>query len=259
MDSLRLADHTTATFDGLDGVEVALLPTGATEQHGPALPLGTDLFAAEAVADGPDREDAVVLPPIPVGVSEHHRQFPGSLWVEPATFESYVRDTLASLATHGVRKAVVVNGHGGNDAALERVARTLRTEEVAFAAPWNWWANLGDLHEELFGREAFGHAGAAETSVVARVASDRLREDRVEAAESGAGPSGREPAGSAPSGASYPWDFADLTESGATGHPADWSSEAGERLYEAAVDDLDALVGWLAERPLRELFPRSHR
>jgi creatinine amidohydrolase len=255
MDPTRLADHTTATLHDLDGVEVALLPTGATEQHGPALPLGTDLFAADAVAGDLDREDAVVLPPVPVGVSEHHRQFAGSLWVDPATFESYVRDTLASLATHGVRKAVVVNGHGGNDAAIERAARTLRTEEVAFATPWNWWANLGDLQNELFGREGFGHAGAAETSVIAYVTADRLREDRIGAAESGAGDGEY----LAPSGASPPLDFADLTESGATGHPADWSPEAGERLYEAAVDDLDALVGWLAERPLRELFPQSHR
>jgi creatinine amidohydrolase len=251
-----LAAETTETAaDRLAAASVALLPTGSTEQHGPALPLGTDTMAAEAVARGLDREDVVVLPTVPVGVSAHHRQFDGTLWAEPETFEQYVGEVLASAASHGVRRAVIVNGHGGNDDALRRASRRLRADGVAFAAPWNWFANLGDLHAELFDAPVPGHAGAAEASMIARVAPELVREERVADADAGAG-DGSTPA---PTGTSVDWDYADLSESGATGRPAGWSAEAGDALFEAALDDLDALVDWLAGTPFEELLPTEHR
>jgi creatinine amidohydrolase len=190
-----------------------------------------------------------------VGVSAHHRQFDGSLWTEPETFERYVGDVLASVAAHGVRKAVIVNGHGGNDDALQRAARRLRADETAFAAPWNWWANLGDVHAELFEGPVPGHAGAAETSMVHRVRAELVRREAVEAADAGAG-DGSTPA---PTGTNVDWDFADLSESGATGRPALGSPEAGDRLFDAAREDLLALVDWLGDRPFEDLLAEPHR
>ncbi|MFB6244257.1 MAG: creatininase family protein, partial [Halobaculum sp.] len=111
--------------------DVALCPVGSTEQHGPHAPLGTDALNAVAVAEAADDrlagdEDAptaVVAPPVHVGVAEEHRAFDGTLWVSPDTFRAYVRETLESLAFHGIDRAVLVNGHGGNVAALAEVAR----------------------------------------------------------------------------------------------------------------------------------------
>ncbi|MFC6730120.1 creatininase family protein, partial [Natronoarchaeum mannanilyticum] len=105
--------------------ELAILPIGSTEQHGPHAPLGTDVLTAEAVAEaGVERYDGevVVAPAIPVGVAEEHRQFSGTLWVSEETFRSYVRETVASLAEHGWDRVVLVNGHGGNVGALREVA-----------------------------------------------------------------------------------------------------------------------------------------
>jgi creatinine amidohydrolase len=273
-DPTRLAEHTTETAtDRLADAEVALLPTGATEQHGPALPLGMDTIAAESIArelatsragptgsggddgDASDGSDVVVLPTVPIGVSEHHRQFDGTLWVDPSTFEEYVLEVLAAVASHGVRKAVVVNGHGGNDAALARAGRRLRGGGTGFAAPWNWWSNLGDVHEDLFGSRVPGHAGAAETSVVGHLRPELVRTDRVADAEASAG-DGSTPA---PTGTGVDWDYADLSTGGATGSPAEWSPEAGGRLVDAALADLDALVDWLVATPLQELLPAPHR
>lgn len=251
-----LAEHTTATFaERLATVEVALLPTGAVEQHGPALPLGTDLFAAEAVARGLDREDVVVLPSIPVGVSDHHRQFDGTLSTDPATFAAYVGDVVESLANHGCRKAVVVNGHGGNDGALRRTARSLRDRKVTFAVPWNWWSDLEHLCAELFDARTVGHADAVETSVIYAVREELVREDSLAEAEAGAS----DVWGERIAGADIAFDAAEFTESGAVGAPSRASRAAGKRLFEQAVADLDALVGWLSDREFDELLPPDHR
>jgi creatinine amidohydrolase len=250
------ADHTTTTArEAIAAAEVALLPTGATEQHGPALPLSTDFRAAEAVAGALDRDDALLLPTVPVGVSEHHRQFDGTLWVTPETFEDYVGEVVASLADHGVRKVVFVNGHGGNVDALTRAARRLRQREVAYAAPWNWWSNLEGLTEELFGVEGIGHADAVETSMVYAVAADLVREDALAAAEAGAADSW----GKRVHGAEVGFDTADFSESGAVGTPTAGTPEAGKRLFDRAVSELDALVDWLAGQPFADLLPREHR
>lgn len=249
-----LAEETTTTVT-LEEAAVAIVPTGSVEQHGPALPLGTDFVAAESVARGLDRDDVVVAPTVPVGVSAHHRQFDGTLWAEPETFEDYVGEICASLATHGCRKVVVVNGHGGNTDALRRAARRLRDEGSAFVAPWNWWDALDGLDEELFDQAGIGHADAMETSMIAHVAGDLLRVGALQEAEDGAADSW----GTSVHGASVGFDTADFSESGAVGRPTEGTAEKGRALYEQATDELDALVDWLAEQPFQDLLPEPHR
>lgn len=249
-----LHEETTATAaEAIEDVNVALLPTGSIEQHGPALPLGTDMLAAESIARSVDDAETLVLPTVPVGVSVHHRQFDGTLYVEADQFETYVGQTLASLAEHGVRKAVVVNGHGGNTDALTRAARNLRDSGIGFAAPWNWWSNLEDQIREAYGTD-LGHADEVETSVMLHL-TDLVLEDRLEDAEAGAADSW----GKSVHGAEVGFDTADFSESGAVGHPTDGTAEMGAKLVDAATDDLAALVDWLAETPLEDLLPAPHR
>lgn len=251
-----LSEHTTKTAaSALEAAEVAILPTGSTEQHGPALPLGTDHLVAEAFArTAADREDAVVLPTVPVGVSGHHRQFPGTLHVSPETFEAYVVETVESVAAHGVRKAVVVNGHGGNDGALDRAARRLRGSETAFAPSWNWWEAVSALADELFDEEG-GHADAAESSLVWALRPELVLSDELAAAEAGASAGW----GESVHGAELGFDTADFSESGAVGEPTLADPEEGERLFEAASAELSALIDRLAARPLEDCWPRPHR
>ncbi|WP_290810072.1 creatininase family protein [Halovivax sp.] len=252
----QLANLTTETAaDALETTEVAVVPTGSTEQHGPALPLGMDHFAAEAFARSTaDREDTVVLPTIPVGVSPHHMQFDGSLTVSPETFEAYVRETIGSLAEHGVRKAVVVNGHGGNAGALRRAARDLRDARTAFAPTWNWWDAVDDLAEELF-EEVGGHADAAESSLVWYLHEELVDPDALADAET----RGSDAWGRSVHGASVGFDTIDFTDSGAVGKPTQADPAKGERLFERGREELDALVEWLAARPVADCWPRAHR
>ena len=251
-----LAERTTtkAAAD-FESAEVAVLPTGSTEQHGPALPLGMDHMAAEAFAHtAADRDDAVVLPTVPVGVSVHHRQFDGTLYVGAETFERYVAETISSLAEHGLRKVVVVNGHGGNSGALTRAARRLRDERIAFAPHWNWWDVVDDLADELFD-EVGGHADAMETSLLWHVREDLVRPDELEAAEAGASAGW----GQSVHGAAVGFDTIDFSQSGAVGKPTDADPEKGERLFEAAREELHALLEWLADRPVADCWPHDHR
>lgn len=251
-----LAEHTTTTAAAaLEDAEVAVVPTGSTEQHGPALALGMDHLAAEAFArTASDRSDAIVLPTVPVGISDHHRQFAGTLSVSEGTFERYVRETIESLAGHGVRKAVVVNGHGGNTAALRRAARTMREERTAFAPPWNWWESVETLVDDLFD-EAGGHADAAESSLLWHLHEDLVDPDALEAAEAGASDAW----GESVHGAALGFDTIDFSESGAVGRPTGADPEKGQQVFEAARDELHALLDWLVDRPLEDCWPRDHR
>lgn len=254
--SMELATHTTTTAaEAFSAASVAVVPTGSIEQHGPALPLGTDLYAATGVAEHvAEREDVVLAPPIPVGVSSHHRQFHGTLSVTPETFEDYAHDVVASLAEHGVRKAVFVNGHGGNTDALTRAARRLREREVAFATPWNWWSNLEGLETELFDVEGIGHADELETSLLMHL-TEYVREDALADAEAGAADAWGESVHGAPVG----FDTVDFSESGAVGTPTAGSADAGAELFEKATSELDALLRWLDAQAFADLLPEAHR
>lgn len=253
---MHLADETTTTLaEATDERTVALLPTGSTEQHGPHLPLGTDTIAAEAVAHGVDHDRAIVLPTVPIGVSAHHMQFDGTLSAAPETFEAYVRDVVESCAAHGIRRVIAVNGHGGNEDALRRAARGVRDAETAFLAPWNWFAELDGLPQELFDVSGIAHADAIETSMIAHAAGELVREDAIGAAEAGASESW----GERVHGANVGFDTADFSESGAVGEPSKGSAEAGRRLFEQATSELHALIDWLADQPFDALTPEPHR
>ena len=253
--TLLAEQTTTAAADRFEAAEVAVVPTGSTEQHGPALPLGMDHFAAEAFARSTaDREDVVVTPTIPVGVSPHHMQFEGTLSVSTETFARYVRETIESVAAHGVQKAVVVNGHGGNAGALSQVARALRAERTAFAPTWNWWDAVGELADERFDEEG-GHADAAESSLIWHLHERLVDPDALADAEAG----GSEGWGRTVHGAGIGFDTIDFSESGAVGAPTQADPEIGAELFERGCEELENLVGWLADRPVTDCWQRAHK
>jgi len=173
----------------LGEARVALLPVGSTEQHGPHLPLGTDhLTAAEVARRASARGGWLVLPTVPVGVSEHHRQFWGTLWVEPSLLRDYVLGIARSLGTHGVRRMVFVNGHGGNTSALDEAARTLRGEGI-FSFVFSWWRAIPEAIAAVI-ETGGSHAGEMETSAVLAFAPELVDTTRYGDAIAGAARSG---------------------------------------------------------------------
>ena len=112
------------------GFTTVVMPLGATEQHGPHLPLGTDTFRAEALAErlAAVLPDAVVAPALPIGCSDEHSGFAGLLSLDHTTLASVIFDCARRMAAWGVRRLVLLSAHGGNRQALELAAARLSAE-----------------------------------------------------------------------------------------------------------------------------------
>ena len=237
---MHLSDVSWTDADAA-GTDLAVLPVGSTEQHGPHAPLGTDALAAEAVVDrGTDRYDGevVVAPTVPVGVAEEHRHFAGTLWVSEGTFRAYVRETVASLAGHGWDRVVLVNGHGGNVAPLREACARVTREGTAYAVPFTWFDEVDEHTADM------GHGGPLETSLVRALDPDLVDPDRfAEAAADGA-----DGWGEWQSGTNLAYDSAEFTDSGVVGDPGESSEAAGEQLLAAAGEALADLLDAVARR-----------
>lgn len=143
---------------------LAVLAPGSIEQHGPHLPLGTDAFAAEALAEEVARKMEAVLVPLPmVGVSPYHLSWAGSLSLQPQTMIAVIEDICECLANHGVDKVLFVNWHEGNTS-------TLRLAGDSVQRKYKMRVVIAESHlitNKLFGERAqLTHAGNMETAAV---------------------------------------------------------------------------------------------
>ena len=231
--------------------DVALLPVGSVEQHGPHAPLGTDCLTAEAVAtraaetgaDGSDgggegrTRTAIVGPTIPVGIAAEHRAFEGTLWVSPDTFRAYLRETVESLIANGWTRVVIVNGHGGNAPACREVAAGVTRERDASVAAFTWFDAIDETDD-------MGHGGPIETSVVWAISPELIRTDRLESARDG----GTARWGDWVAGVNLAIDSDEFTENGVVGDPTAASPERGEALLAAAATALSEVIEAMIDR-----------
>jgi len=180
--SHRLLDLDSRSFERrLRSNPLVILPVGALEAHGPHLPLGADQIQAEATALAlADRIDALVAPTIPYGSAPGARKFPGTVSLTIAQLEVHTQGVLSELARSGVRRVLVLSGHGerGHMAALREAA-----EEAMRAQPGLRVVVLCDYDfvYELRGKESpatDGHAGLLETSRVLALAPESVGTER---------------------------------------------------------------------------------
>jgi creatinine amidohydrolase len=218
---------------GRDTVVVAL---GATEQHGPHMPLATDALIGDHLARRlADRLDAFVAPTLRVGCSEHHLGFAGTMSFTQETYHAIIGDLVRSLLRGGFRRIVLLPTHGGNFAPLaDAIARLDEAEQAHVVA----FTDLGVLLQiAQMGEEQYGvplgegglHAGEWETSLMLVIHPELVHMENAAAGFTG---DLQEAVGSMFAGG-----VASISENGTIGDPTRSSAEHGER-YWAAVEDL---------------------
>lgn len=220
----------------LPGADYVVLPTGSTEQHSVHLPVSTDTLRAgtlsrELADAATDRDlDLVVLPTLPFGMSDHHRTFPGTVTIDPATYQDAVVDVGRSLAEHDVSRFLLLNCHGGNRASLSQAADRLQREHDLQTHFVHWTDYAREDLEAEFG-EGWGHAGEHETSFVEYYYPDLVAADRKQPQNDDEMPETR----------SYRY-FEEITELGGLGDPTQSDPGAMEEIVaDATADILDAL------------------
>jgi len=234
---------------------LAIVPLGSTEQHGPHLPEGTDHMIAEALAhEAAARTGYLCTPTINVGVSPHHRQFHGTMWVDAPVFRDYVENFSRNLTYHGIDRIVYVNAHGGNVEHLREVGRRLHEDETAYAIEWMWDESIPDLVDDVFEHNG-PHGGPKETAMIMHIAQNLVHEDRLTEARDGGLVEWDD---ARTYGARTFYDAAENTGNGVLGDQTDATPEIGEELFEAASDQLVQLCEWLAAQPFADLMPEPH-
>jgi creatinine amidohydrolase/Fe(II)-dependent formamide hydrolase-like protein len=166
--SYRLAEMTWKEAEiRFQQTDIALLPVGAVEQHGPHLPLDVDAFDADhlarRVAAACRSPQPLVLPVIPYGVSYHHEDFAGTFSISPETLARFVYEVGLSAARNGITKLVVINGHGGNGPALHLAAQMIDRDARIFTCVDTGETSDADIYELLEADNDI-HAGEIETS-----------------------------------------------------------------------------------------------
>ncbi len=247
----------TEAYKVFEDNDVALIPVGSTEQHGPHNPLGTDHLLAGALAKiiG-DGTGIPVTPIVPVGISRHHRQFPGTLWVPPDVFREYMISIALSLAEHGSTKIVYVNGHGGNSAAIMEVCEDLRRDYDLFACMITSYPP-GKLS---------GHAGAGETSQNLYFHPHLVHMDRAVDTVQNKNLGSLKLTGMSSVGpATFPWDTIDITDTGVLGKPSEKivsttaTVEMGKELMEPYIIEVMEFIKQLMDTDVEDLLPKPHK
>jgi creatinine amidohydrolase len=244
---------------------IAVLPLAATEQHGPHLPLETDILIADAYLArvrelSPETTPATFLPVERIGISTEHIDYPGTQTLPTEVALKKWTAIGEEVARRGVKKLVIITSHGGNSAAMMLVAQDLRAHQKLFAVTTSWSRLSGA--EKLFPADEVRHGihgGAVETSIMLARYPEQVRVDAI--ADFPASSIAMETQYrwlSTQRPAPFAWQAQDLNASGAVGNATLAVIEKGEQLIDqgarafcellAEVDNFD--VNRLAKGPL---------
>jgi len=256
--------------DAVDLGKVCIVPCGSIEQHGPHLPLDVDIVCPVGIARGAGEQlpqKILVLPSITYGYTGHVMDFPGTINSHYSTFIEHVLDVVKSLAYHGFKKILLLNGHGSNMPNLDLAARRANLETDAECVVTAWW-NLLTIDKQFlpsWRESAFpggcSHACELETSLYLYLDEGSVRKELIANGEISFNREGN------------PFNWVDLfgagpatvvswtssySQTGVLGSAALASREKGERAYREAVRQLLAFVDYWHGRP-RETRQDLHR
>ncbi len=157
--------------------KVAIVPVGSNEQHGPALPVGTDWIIAEHLAKviGEKTDKGFVTPVVPIGYAKYHADFTGTLAVSQTTLCSYVLEFCEQLVSYGATHILFINGHGGNNNALYDVGQYFRLKNIP-VANMQWFEVAGSINKDW---GLIGHGDIIETAMMLHINPSIVKLDRA--------------------------------------------------------------------------------
>lgn len=234
--------------------EVAILPWGATEAHNYHLPYGTDniqneFITAEAAKLAWDRGAKVtVLPNIPFGVNCQQLDIPLTINLNPSTQFKILLDVCTALNGQGIKKLVILNGHGGND--FKQMIRELSAEfSDMFIGQINWFAI--DPHWDKYFEESGDHAGEMETSIMMKIAPDWV----LPLSEAGSGKSKKLKLKAKQEGWFWaPREWTKVTQDTGIGNPAKSTVEKGEAYLNKVIAKLSDVFVELSATDLKKKY-----
>jgi creatinine amidohydrolase len=255
MDKPILAEQSHA-FVREKAWQVAVLPFGATEPHNLHMPYSTDNLQVEMVGrlacERAYQSGArvILLPTMPFGVNTNYFEVPGALAcsVTPTTLLHLITDLVDALERQGVRKVVLLNGHGGNE--LKPLMRQLHHRTKVFLCLCDWYRVAGDLMPKIFDKPG-EHADEIETSMGLAYFPELIHLEKADAGT--AKPSRLDAINRGWISITRPWHLA--TTNTGLGDPSKASAEKGRKLMDIVVERLSGFLVQLAETPMDATFP----
>jgi creatinine amidohydrolase len=228
---------------------VPIVPIGTLEDHGPHLPIDTDVTLVSAICRAAAKQlsdVSVVLPPIVHGYSPHHMDFPGTITIAWDTFCRYCTDVATSLIRHGFRRVLLVNGHGSNQNLVEmaaRLAMVAEPEALVAACFYLSGEGAGRIIEEVRESERGGIAHACELETSLYLHLDPGAVDMSKAVDERGYPATSNMFMDWSDGPLkvMPW-WSSFSKSGVQGDATKATAEKGKALFEAAIDEIVSFV-----------------
>jgi creatinine amidohydrolase len=252
---MNYGELTQNMIPGLTG-KVVVLPIASLEQHGHHLPMLTDTLIGEEIVRRAKIElgdEALFLPMLWVGASDHHRGLPGVISASNDTYTRLLIDILDSLISHGFRRILLLNSHGGNGGPGGNAIYQAQQKHKDKAGLWlvfaSWFSLAGPQVAQIgsLDQKHVTHACELETSMILRIRPELVK---MEAARGANIPSFKSAFWSAdssgPSRVSVARTLDQVSRTGALGHPELATAEKGEELFTIAVREVVALIRELA-------------
>jgi creatinine amidohydrolase/Fe(II)-dependent formamide hydrolase-like protein len=243
----------------LKNIDVAILPTGAIEQHGPHLPLDVDAFDAEylakKVAEACSDPKPLVLPLIPYGVSYHHDDFNGTISITNETLAKLVYDIGINIARQGIKKLLIINGHGDNSPTLNYAAQMINRDANIFVAVDTGETSDVDI-DEITETQNDIHAGEIETSTTLAIRPEMVQMDKAKKASLKF--TSRYLNFSSLRGVPWYAQTEKISANGTMGDPTKASAEKGNKVWEIMIAHLVAFVEDLKRMTLDEIHQKRY-
>jgi creatinine amidohydrolase len=236
----------------LKETDIALVPIGSTEQHGPALPVDNDAYIAteltlQLAEKIWSKQKVVVAPTISFGYSLHHMDFKGTITLRESTLANVIVDVCKSLEHHGFKKIILVNGHGGNESALSNALHAMNGVVDAKIFVVDWWSMGADKIREVATPPVY-HACDMETSLAWYLNQRVLDDKRVDEPGRSIVPGFIDPNMLAPPPrALTSYVMKDITNSGVVGYSTKATKEKGKLVVDVVLERLEEFIMKVAD------------